>query len=178
AHQLLDIPVVVVDEHATAAEVVEWFAQGADDVITLPPDTSEVAARVASILRRSRRGPDRLPPVLLFDAVEVDTVRRVVRRPNEGAPDVPTELPLSPTEFSLLVTLIRAGGRVCTYRELAASGWESDSSASPHYLRLYMRFLRRKIEADPSQPRWLLNVRGVGYRLAPGVAGGTRRLTG
>jgi two-component system KDP operon response regulator KdpE len=162
-HDLLGVPVVVLAGAAPRGEIQALLERGAEDVVTGSPDGTLTAALVAAILRRPRSGSvQQVPLVLRLDGIEVDMARRVVRRP--GGP-----LSLSRTEFALLMALVRAGGRACSHAELVTRVWGADHAAATHYLRLYIRYLRQKIERDPLHPRHLLNVRGVGYRLVPGV---------
>ena len=160
-HELLGVPVIVLAEGATGDEAAALLRRGADEVITGTPDASLLAAQVAAILRRSQRQTLRDASALLqLDGdVEVDMVRRIVRRP-AGSQS------LSRTEFNLLLALVRAGGRACTHHELVSQVWGADCASATHYLRLYIRYLRDKIEADPRRPRAILNVWGVGYRIA------------
>jgi two-component system KDP operon response regulator KdpE len=158
-HDLLHIPIVVVADALPTKAAVDLLDRGAEDVVAGPPDSPLLAARVAAILRR-RRGEAlrRMPPLLRFPGVEIDMVRRVVRR---GA----TTRSLSRTEFSLLVALFQAGGRPCLHRDLLRQVWRSDDPSATPYLRLYIRYLREKLEEDPRHPRLIVNVWGTGYRL-------------
>ena len=164
-YDLLAVPVIVLAPGAASAEVVAYLERGAAEVVTETPDSALLAARVAAVLRRARRSAaDRLTTMMqLSGGVSVDLVRRVVHRP-EGAQS------LSRTEFSLLLALLRAGGRACPHGELITRVWGAESASATHYLRLYIRYLRGKIEADPDRPRHILNVWGTGYRLALGLA--------
>jgi two-component system KDP operon response regulator KdpE len=159
---LLGVPLVVLAPGAAAETVTALLARGATDVITesraaLP--VALLAARVAAVVRRTgRREGARLPVRLQVDGGEIDLVHRVVRRA-DGARS------LSATEFRLLLALLRAGGRTCPHGELMARVWGPSSTSATHYLRLYVQYLREKIEADPRRPRHLVNVRGSGYRL-------------
>jgi two-component system KDP operon response regulator KdpE len=158
--ELLRVPVIVLAESAPTDTVLTLLERGAEEVVTEPPDAALLAARVAAILRRCRRQAlDQLPPIVNLDGVEVDLVRRVVRR-SWG------ELSLSRTEFNLLLAFLRAGGRTCTHHELMTRVWGMECASATHYLRLYIRYLREKIEDDPRNPTRILNVWGVGYRLA------------
>jgi DNA-binding response OmpR family regulator len=163
-HDLLHVPVIILAEGAPSDDVLALLERGAQDVVTEPPDAALLAARVAAILRRSRRQAlQRIPPVVNLGGVEVDMVRRVVRRPG-GCQS------LSRTEFNLLLAFLRTGGRTCTHHELMTHVWGTECASATHYLRLYIRYLREKIEDDPRRPARILNVWGVGYRLALGAA--------
>lgn len=158
-HDLLDVPVIVLIDDGSVEQRVALLERGADDVLVAPVDPRVLAACVAAVLRRSRRetAPG-IPGTLHLDGVEVDLVRRTVYR-ERGTQS------LSRTEFNLLVALMRANGRACTHRELIAQVWGTNASAAGHYLRLYIRYLREKLEEDPRQPRRIVNVWGTGYRL-------------
>lgn len=159
-HDLLRVPVIVLAPGASGAEVAALLERGAEDVVTGTPDAALLAATVAAILRRVRRqAPQQVPPVVRLGSAEVDLVRRVIRRPG-GTQS------LSRTEFGLLLALLRAGGRACTHHDLITRVWGADYASATHYLRLYIRYLREKLEDDPRRPRFILNVWGTGYRLA------------
>lgn len=160
-HDLLHTPIVIVAGALASQETVALLDRGAEEVITGLPDAALLAACVAAILRRRGETDLRLP-VLRLPGVEIDMVRRVVHRAD-------TSRSLSRTEFSLLVALLRAGGRPCSHHELLRQVWRTaDLSATP-YLRLYIRYLREKVEDDPRRPRLIVNVWGRGYRLALGA---------
>jgi DNA-binding response OmpR family regulator len=159
-HDLLHIPIVIVAGTLPSQEVVALLERGAEEVVAGPPDAALLAACVAAILRRRGETALRLP-VLRLPGVEIDMVRRVVHRAD-------TSRSLSRTEFSLLVALLRAGGRACSHHELLRQVWHTADLTATPYLRLYIRYLREKIEDDPRRPRLIVNVWGRGYRLALG----------
>jgi two-component system KDP operon response regulator KdpE len=173
-HDLFGVPVVLVAEGAPADAVVAWLDRGAEDVVTGAITARDLAARVAAVLRRIPRRPPRdIPRLVQLGDVEIDMVRQVVRR--DGATHS-----LSRTEFALLLALVRAGGRTCAHGDLINSVWGPGYTSSSHYLRLYVRYLRQKIEREPCRPRYLLNAWGLGYRLvldvdAGGEAGAAQR---
>jgi two-component system, OmpR family, KDP operon response regulator KdpE len=159
-HDLVRVPVIVLAEGASTETVLAFLERGAAEVVTETPDPALLSARVAAILRRCHREAlHQLPAVVNLDGVEVDLVQRVVRR-SWGT------LSLSRTEFNLLLAFLRAGGRTCTHHELMTRVWGAECASATHYLRLYIRYLREKIEDDPRRPERILNVWGVGYRLA------------
>lgn len=163
-HDLLRVPLVVLDEGASPAATVAHLERGAADVITESPDGALLAAQVVAVLRRCRRESlQQVPAVLNLGGVEVDMVRRLVRR--EGG-----DLPLSRTEYSLLLAFLQSGGRTSTHHELMTRVWGAECASATHYLRLYIRYLREKLEDDPRRPARILNVWGVGYRLALGAS--------
>jgi two-component system KDP operon response regulator KdpE len=158
-HDLVGIPLIVLAEGAAGEAVSMFFRSGADDVVVEPPDGDLLAARVAAIVRRQRSRPvTRRPNLLQFGAIQVDLARRLVIRANESQT-------LSRTEFGLLQALLEAGGRACSPAELVTRIWGAECASSTHYLRLYIRYLRQKLEKEPAHPVHIVNVRGVGYRL-------------
>jgi two-component system KDP operon response regulator KdpE len=157
--EIFQVSLVVLAEDAPPETVIRLLERGAAEVITDHADPLLMAARVAAILRRRSTIPAPSPSsVIALGGVQVDLVRRMVLRP-DGARS------LSRTEFSLLLALLRANGRACSHNDLIRHVWGPDQVSSPHYLRLYVRYLREKLEDDPRQPRLLLNVWGRGYRL-------------
>jgi two-component system KDP operon response regulator KdpE len=114
-------------------------------------------------LRHAARGGERDGPLRLGD-VTIDLARRTATR--AGA-----ELHFTPVEYRLLTALARLDGRLATHRHLLRDVWGPDHVDDAHYLRVYMKQLRRKIESDPAQPRFLLTETGVGYRLNLGSDG-------
>jgi len=154
------VPIVVLSARGQEQEKVKALDAGADDYLTKPFSVGELLARIRVALRHaaSSRGESGEPVFVLAD-LRVDLVNRLVQR---GA----DEVHLTPIEYRLLTTLIRHAGKVLTHRQLLKEVWGPDSVFETHYLRVYMAQLRRKLEADPAQPRYLLTEPGVGYRLA------------
>ena len=151
------IPVLILSARSDEANKVRALDAGADDYLTKPFGVPELLARVRALLRRSQRPAD-AGPVLRFGDVELDLARRQVQR--QGQP-----VHLTPIEYRLLTYLAANAGRVLTQRQLLAEVWGPNHTEHAHYLRVYMTNLRRKLEADPAQPRYLLTESGVGYRL-------------
>ena len=151
------IPVLILSDRSDEANKVRALDAGADDYLTKPFGVPELLARVRALLRRSQRPAD-AGPVLRFGDVELDLARRQVQR--QGQP-----VHLTPIEYRLLTYLAANAGRVLTQRQLLAEVWGPNHTEHAHYLRVYMTNLRRKLEADPAQPRYLLTESGVGYRL-------------
>lgn len=153
------MPVLVLSARGDEADKVRALDAGADDYMSKPFGVAELLARIRALLRRSLRGGDR-PGLQTFGGVVVDQDLRQVRR--NGEP-----VHLTPIEYKLLCLLLNGGGRVLTHRQLLAGVWGPNHVEHGHYLRVYMAGLRRKLEADPAQPRHILTESGVGYRLRP-----------
>jgi len=150
------IPVIVLSARTEEAEKVRALDAGADDYLTKPFGTAELAARVRAHLRR--RGASENPStVISFGTVHVDLARRTVEK--DGAP-----LHLTPIEYRLLTSLLASPGCVLTHRQLLKAVWGPNHAEDAHYVRVYMGQLRKKIEADPARPRHILTETGVGYR--------------
>jgi two-component system KDP operon response regulator KdpE len=118
---------------------------------------AELLARVRVQLRRSGGGQG-ADPVLRFGTIAVDRALRTVRRGEE-------ELHLTPIEYRLLQELANQPGRVLTHQHLLKTVWGPGHAEDVHYVRVHMANLRKKLEADPNRPQWLVTEAGVGYRL-------------
>jgi len=154
------VPIIVLSARGREAEKVNALDAGADDYLTKPFSVSELLARMRVALRHAAPGNGQAgEPVFTLDTLRVDFARRQV-----FVNDV--EVHLTPIEYRLLSTLIKQSGKVVTHRQLLKDVWGPDSVFETHYLRVYMAQLRRKIEADPARPRFLLTEPGIGYRLA------------
>jgi two-component system KDP operon response regulator KdpE len=151
------MPVIVLSARAHERTKIEALDAGANDYITKPFGVGELLARVRAALRqRARlRGGGNL--LRLGDAV-IDLDRRMAARGREP-------LHLTPIEFRLLATLACHLGLVVTHRELLSEVWGPTHAKDTHYLRIYTKQLRDKLEADPVRPRYLITETGVGYRL-------------
>ncbi|MFA4968358.1 MAG: two-component system response regulator KdpE [Sulfuritalea sp.] len=150
------IPVIVLSARTEEAEKVRALDAGADDYLTKPFGTAELAARVRAHLRR-RGGTADASTVVSFGGVQVDLVHRTVEK--DGVP-----LHLTPIEYRLLTSLLASPGCVLTHRQLLKAVWGPNHAEDAHYVRVYMGQLRKKIEADPARPRHILTETGVGYR--------------
>jgi two-component system KDP operon response regulator KdpE len=151
------LPIVVLSARIEEQQKIAALDAGADDYVTKPFAAGELLARVRAALRRAARPADVSRPLKL-GAVEFDLDRRLARGPAG-------EIHFTPIEYRLLAALARCRGAVATQRQLLREVWGPDQSDRSHYLRIYMKQLRDKIEADPTQPRYLLTEIGVGYRM-------------
>ena len=151
-------PIIVLSARGQEADKVVALDLGADDYVSKPFGSDELLARVRVALRH-KAGVARADAVFATGELRVDLGRRHVFVREQ-------EVKLTPTEYRLLTTLVRYAGRVLTHRQLLKEVWGPNQTEEAHYLRVYMAQLRRKIEVDPAQPRYLLTEPGVGYRLA------------
>jgi two-component system KDP operon response regulator KdpE len=158
------MPVIVLSARAQEEDKVAALDAGADDYLTKPFGVSELLARLRVALRRAARGPEG-SQVFESGPLKVDLGARRVEVAG-------CEVHLTPIEYRLLTMLVRHPGKVLTHRQLLKDVWGPSHIEHAHYLRIYMAQLRRKLEEDPAQPRFLLTEPGVGYRLAgePGRA--------
>jgi len=149
------VPVVILSSRGDEAGKVAALDLGADDYVTKPFGMDELLARMRAALRHQLQVHGERP-VFKVDDLSVDLVRRIVKVRDE-------EVKLSPKEYDLLRLLVQHAGKVLTHRFLIGELWDDLTDAQ--YLRVYVRQLRQKIEADPEQPRYILTETGVGYRL-------------
>lgn len=152
-----EVPVVVLSARSQETDKVAALEAGADDYVVKPFGMGELVARLRVALRHSAAVGAEAQSVFRAGELEVDLVNRRVRR--AGA-----DVHLTPTEYRLLVVLVKHPGKVLTQRFLLKEVWGPGYAESAHYLRIYMANLRKKLEADPAQPRHLLTETGVGYR--------------
>ena len=150
--------VIVVSARGETAEKVAALDLGADDYLTKPFDTEELLARVRTALRHRVASETGQTTVIAGD-VEIDLERRRVRRAGE-------DVHLSPKEYDVLAELAKRPDRVIGHRQLLRTVWGPAHEDHVDYLRIVVRNLRQKLEADPARPRLITNEPGVGYRLA------------
>jgi two-component system KDP operon response regulator KdpE len=154
------VPVIVLSARAMEESKVSALDAGADDYLTKPFSVAELFARVRAHMRRYDIAPDRPETTVRFGNIEVDLDGRRVSRNGEA-------LHLTPIEFRMLAVLVRNAGKVMTHRQLLAQVWGPGYVEHGHYLRIHMGHLRRKIEDDAAQPKYILTEIGVGYRFEP-----------
>jgi two-component system, OmpR family, KDP operon response regulator KdpE len=154
-----DFPLIVTWRDAAPDVVAACLDRGADAAIALPRPARELGARIRSVLRRAdEQSPPALRPRVTSGDLTIDLDARTVSVRGR-------EIELSPTEFQLLAVLAETPGRVVTNRELLTRVWGEEYADEVHYVRLYVGYLRSKLEDDPRAPRLILNQWGVGYRL-------------
>ncbi len=152
-------PILMLTARAQEAEKVMAFEQGADDYVTKPFGPKELRARIKALLRRAQPGPEASPStVYTFGDVELDVTRGEVRRGGQ-----PVDVTL--TEFKLLRVLVQNRGRVLSREQLIDAAWGPGIFLSDRTVDNHVVGLRRKIERMPAEPRHLVSVRGLGYRL-------------
>lgn len=149
------VPVIVLSVRADEAGKVKALDLGADDYVTKPFGIEELLARIRAAMRH-RLQQEGEKPVFKSGDLTVDLVRRIVMV--EGR-----EVKLTPREYDLLRLLVAHAGKVLTHRFIMQEVW--GANADVQYLRIYIRTLRQKLEADPEQPRLIVTEQGVGYRL-------------
>lgn len=151
------MPIVVLSARAQESAKVEALDAGADDYVTKPFGVGELLARLRAALRHAARA-GQAGARLRLGELELDLERRRVTRSG-------TEVHLTPIEFRLLACLAQHLGLVVTHRQLLREVWGPSHVEHVHYLRIYMKQLRDKLEDDPVQPKYLLTDTGIGYRL-------------
>jgi two-component system KDP operon response regulator KdpE len=149
------VPIVVLSSRGDEAGKVQALDLGADDYITKPFGMNELLARMRAALRHQLQAHGERP-IFRTGNLSVDLVRRIVRTGDN-------EVKLSPKEYDLLRALVQHAGKVLTHRFLLSELWDPLTDAQ--YLRVYVRQLRQKIEADPERPQYVLTETGIGYRL-------------
>jgi DNA-binding response OmpR family regulator len=156
-----EVPIVMLTGLKAENDRVEGLTRGADDYITKPFRARELCARLAAVLRRSRHWSDDEDHGIQVGELRVNEAAREVTLRGE-----PVEL--TPREFDLLAYLVRNAGSVVPRERILERIWGEDQYIDPRTLDVHIRWLREKLEQDPSNPACLLTVRGVGYKLTPG----------
>jgi two-component system KDP operon response regulator KdpE len=154
-----DLGVVMLTAKARHEDILEGFDAGADDYLTKPFNAKELVARVQAVLRRTRRPEETIGAARSCGEWEIDFARHTVTVRGE-------RVSLTPTEYGLLRQLALHPNCVMTHSKLLTTVWGPTYRDDVDYLRAYIRYLRRKLELDPSNPEHILTAQGVGYMLA------------
>lgn len=166
-----DIPVLMVTVNGQKSDKLKGFTMGADDYLAKPVDFHELIARVQAILRRTRSAThDNKSSTFNNGDIEVDWGSRQVWVRGQ-------RVKLSPTEFKIMSCLIKSRGWIVTHEQLLEKAWGPNYIGDKSFVKLYIRYLRQKIEQDPHKPQIIMTERGVGYYFAiqnedPGNMGG------
>ncbi|HZC42321.1 MAG TPA: response regulator [Streptosporangiaceae bacterium] len=149
-------PIIVLSVWGAESQKVAALDAGADDYVTKPFGMDELLARLRAAVRRASPAPDE--PVVTTGDFTVDLAAKRVTRAGDG------DIRLTPTEWQLLEVLVRNRGRLVSQRQLLQEVWGPAYQTESNYLRVFMAQLRRKLEPEPSRPRYLLTDPGMGYR--------------
>ncbi len=156
--EISQVPVIMLTAKGEEDDKVKGLELGADDYITKPFSPRELVSRVKAVLRRgASKEEDEEGVIEVDDRLKIDFGRREVWVNGEL-------VKLRPTEYRLLYHLVRNAGWVLTHDQILTKVWGYEYRDEPHYVRLYINYLRKKIEEDPSNPKYILTERGVGYR--------------
>ncbi len=153
-----DIPVIVLSVRNTEKDKVAALDAGADDYVTKPFGIEELLARIRAAMRRSPSSPEG-PRAFASGDLEIDFETRRVSAQGR-------EVRLTPKEFDLLRYLVMHAGKPVPHRELLQAVWGPDYGDEPEYLRVFVNQVRKKIEANPSKPKYILTEPWIGYRFA------------
>ena len=152
------VPVIMLTAKGEEDDRVRGLEAGADDYVTKPFSPRELVSRVRAVLRRTEA-----ESAATGDVIEIDEHLRLDFNRREVWVDDDL-VRLRPTEYRLLYHLVQNAGWVMTHEQLLTKVWGFEYRDEPHYVRLYINYLRKKIEPDPANPRYILTERGVGYR--------------
>lgn len=156
--EISQVPIIMLTAKSEEDEKVKGLELGADDYVTKPFSPRELVSRVKAVLRRgSSFEEDEEGVIDVDDRLKIDFGRREVWVDDEL-------VKLRPTEYRLLYHLVQNAGWVLTHDQILTKVWGYEYRDEPHYVRLYINYLRKKIEKDPSDPEYILTERGVGYR--------------
>ncbi|MCU1396516.1 MAG: response regulator [Ilumatobacteraceae bacterium] len=150
-----EVPIIVVSARFGDEDKVAALDAGADDYVTKPFSINELLARVRASLRRHNPLPDE--PTVVTDDFTIDLQNQRVMR--DGA-----EVHLTPTEWAIVIYMVRHAGRLISQRQLLQTVWGPSYERESNYLRVHFAAIRRKLEPDPAQPRYFLTEPGIGYR--------------
>jgi two-component system phosphate regulon response regulator PhoB len=153
-----NLPIIMLTARVEERDRLHGLDTGADDYVTKPFSMGELLARMRAVERRAH--PEPPAPRLRFGELEVDLSRRLVTLGG-------TDVRLTPTELRLLEAFVTNPGKLLTHRWLLTKVWGPGYLAETHYVRIYVRALRRKLADDPSRPRYIVTEPGLGYRWRP-----------
>ena len=152
------VPVIMLTVKSEEEDRIYGLELGADDYITKPFSPRELVSRIKAVLRRTEnRSPDEEDVIRVDDRLTLDFGKREIWLDGEL-------VKLRPTEYRLLYHLVKNAGWVMTYDQILAKVWGYEYRDETHYVRLYVNYLRQKLEKDPANPKYILTERGVGYR--------------
>jgi two-component system KDP operon response regulator KdpE len=155
------VPVIVISARDQEGDKIKVLDSGADDYLTKPFGAGELLARIRVALRHAApKSKDQGEAIFVAEELKIDFLKRQVYCGTR-------EIHLTPIEYRLLTVLVRDAGRVMTHRQILKEVWGPPYVEQTHYLRVFMNQLRKKIEADSTRPRFLLNEPGIGYRFKP-----------
>ena len=155
------VPIIVLSVRGQEQQKIEALDAGADDYVTKPFSMNELLARVRANLRRAPKDEQAVQELIQIGDFTIDLATRDVRVKGK-------EVKLTPKEFDLLLYMAQHPRRVIPHRTLLAAIWGGTSTEQPEYLRVFVGQLRKKIEENPADPKYLLTDRWVGYRFEPG----------
>jgi two-component system KDP operon response regulator KdpE len=155
-----DTPIIILSAREAQADKVAALDAGADDYVTKPFGMDELLARLRAALRRA--GPATIDPVVRTPDFTVDLATTKVTTPDGE------DVRLTPTEWHLVEVLVRNAGKLVSSRQLLHEVWGPQYSDEGNYLRVHFAHIRRKLEPNPSQPRYFITEPGMGYRFEPG----------
>ena len=158
--QRSNVPVIMLTAKDAEVDKVVGLELGADDYVTKPFSSRELVARIRAVMRRGSEGDELVPGTIEAGPVRMDVERHVVTIDSKSVP-----MPLK--EFDLLELLLRNAGRVLTRMQLIDRVWGSDYVGDTKTLDVHVKRLRAKVEPDPATPRYLVTVRGLGYKFEP-----------
>ena len=154
------VPIVVLSARQHGEDKVDALDAGADDYVTKPFGMDELLARLRAAVRRAQPVDEGGETVVVAGDLEIDLARRLVLRDGD-------EVRLTPTEWAMLEVLVRSSGRLVPRKQLLQAVWGPGYAEETNYLRVYSAQLRRKLEADPANPKHVITHPGAGYRFEP-----------